>query len=107
MPIKNHEATEEEVLTKIGYLELREKRARGRFYSEIRRVEHLIGQFPESGKEVRPGIRKRMLRKFRYSLVYSREKEGLLILAVAHHSRLPECWVGRFKNADKEMKGDA
>lgn len=107
MPIKYHEAAENELLTEIGYLELRAKGLGRRFYSEIRRVEHLIGQFPELGKEIRPGIRKRMLRKFRYSLVYSREKEGLLILAVAHHSRRPEYWVGRFGNADKEMKGDA
>lgn len=106
-PIKYHEAAEDELLTEIGYLELRAKGLGRRFYSEIRRVEHFMAQFPESGREIRPGIRKRILRKFRYSLIYSREKEGLLILAVAHHSRRAEYWVGRLKNDDQEMKSDA
>ena len=106
-PIKYHEAAEDELLTEIGYLELQAKGLGRRFYAEIRRAEHLMAQFPESAREIRPGIRKRILRKFRYSLIYSREKEGLLILAVAHHSRRPEYWVGRVKNADKETKGDA
>ena len=35
------------------------------------------------------------LRKFRFSLLYSIEKDSLLILAVAHHSRRPRYWVHR------------
>ena len=106
-PIKYHEAAEDELLTEIGYLELRAKGLGRRFYAEVRRAERLIAQFPESAAEIRPGIGKRLLWKFRYSLIYSREKEGLLILAVAHHSRRPEYWVGRVKTDDKETKGDA
>lgn len=106
-PIKYHEAAEDELLTEIGYLELQAKGLGRRFYAEIQRAEHLMAQFPESAREIKPGIRKRILRKFRYSLIYSREKEGLLILAVAHHSRRPEYWVGRVMHADKETKGDA
>jgi len=106
-PIKYHEAAEVELLNEIGYLELRAKGLGRRFYAEVRRAERLIAQFPDSAREIRPGIRTRMLRKFRYSLVYSREKESLLILALAHHSRRPEYWVGRVKTDDKETKGDA
>lgn len=35
------------------------------------------------------------LRKFPFSLIYSMEKEGLLILAVAHHRRPPGYWAHR------------
>lgn len=85
--IKYHEAAGDELLNEIGYLELRAKGLGRRFYAEVRRVERLIAQFPESAEEIRPGIRKRVLRQFRYSLIYSREQDSLLILAVAHHSR--------------------
>jgi len=95
------------LLTEIGYLGLQAKGLGQRFYAEIRKTDHLMAQFPESAREIRPGIRTRILRKFRYSLIYSREKEGLLILAVSHHSWRPEYWVGRVKNADKETKGNA
>lgn len=74
---------------------------------EIRRAEHIIEQFPESAEEIRPGLRKCILRKFRYSLIYSRETNSVLILAVAHHSRRPGYWVGRVRDNDKETKGGA
>ncbi|MBA5865202.1 MAG: type II toxin-antitoxin system RelE/ParE family toxin [Nitrospira sp. CR1.3] len=66
-----------------------------RFFAEIRRAEERIAQFPESAQEIRPGIRKRVLRSFRYSLIYALESDGALILAVAHHRRHPGYWAGR------------
>ena len=94
-PVRYHEAAEEELLHEIGYLELRANGLGRQFFTEVHRVEKLISQFPEAAEEIRPGIRKRILRKFRYSLIYSTEKDGLLILAVAHHNRRPGYWVGR------------
>lgn len=106
-PVRYHEAAEEELLNEIGYLELRAQGLGRRFFAEVRRAERLIAQFPESAEEIRPGIRKRLLRKFRYSLIYSVEQDGLLILAVAHQSRRPEYWVGRVRSDDKQTKGGA
>lgn len=106
-PVRYHEAAEEELLNEIGYLELRAHGLGRRFFAEVRRAERLIAEFPESAEEIRPGIRKRLLRKFRYSLIYSVEQDGVLILAVAHQSRRPEYWVGRVRSDDKETKGGA
>ena len=106
-PLKYHEAAENELLNEIGYLELRAKGLGRRFYAEVRRAEHLITQFPESAAEIQPSIRKRPLQKFRYSLIYSRENDGLLILAVAHQSRRPEYWIGRVRRDDKKPTGGA
>lgn len=106
-PVKYHEAAEDELLNAIGYLEHRAKGLGRRFFGEVRRAERLIAQFPESAEEIRLGIRKRLLRKFRYSLIYSVEQDGLLILAVAHQSRRPEYWVGRVRSDDKQTEGGA
>jgi plasmid stabilization system protein ParE len=100
-----HEAAEDELLNEIGYLEFRAKGLGRRFFTEIKRAESFIAQFPESAEEVRPGIRKRILQKFRYSLIYSNEKSGVLILAVAHHSRRPGYWIGRVGSGKKEIEG--
>ncbi len=64
-----------------------------------------MAQFPESAAEIMPGIRGRILRKFHYSLIYTIERDGLLILAVAHHSRRPGYWVGRVSRAQEEREG--
>ena len=90
IPVRCHQAAEDELLHEIGYLELQAPGLGRRFFGEIQRAENLIAQFPESVPEVKPGIRKRVLRKFRFSLIYSLEKNHALILAVAHHSRRPD-----------------
>ena len=96
-PIKYHEAAESELLNEIGYLELQAKGLGRRFQSEVRRAARFMGQFPESAEELAPGIRKRALRSFRYSLIYSIEKDCLLVLAVAHHRRRPQYWARRVR----------
>jgi len=107
MPVKYHEAAAEELLHEIGYLEWRAKGLGRRFFAEVRRAEDLMAQFPESAAEIMPGIRGCILRKFRYSLIYAMERDGLLILAVAHHSRRPGYWVGRVSPSQGESESSA
>jgi plasmid stabilization system protein ParE len=94
-PVRYYEAAEDQLLNEIGYFELRVPGLGRRFYAEVRRAESLVAQFPQSPPEVLPGIRKCTLRKFPYSRIYSVEKDGLLILAVVHHSRRPRYWLPR------------
>lgn len=103
--VRYHEAADDELLTEIGYLEARRPGLGRRFFEEVKRAETLIAQFPEAGEEVRPGIRKRLLRTFRYSLIYSVEAEGPLILAIAHHSRRPGYWSKRVATRGPEAGG--
>lgn len=107
IPLRYHEAAEDELLNEIGYLELQANGLGRRLFAEVRRAERLISQFPESAPEIRASIRKHLLQKFRYSLIYSRENNGVLILAVAHQSRRPGYWAGRVSNADRESTGGA
>lgn len=95
MPLRYHEAAEEELLNEIGYLELQAQGLGRRFFAEIRRAEGRIVRFPQSAQEIRPGIRKAILRTFQYSLLYAIEPEEILVLAVAHHRRRPGYWAGR------------
>jgi len=94
-PVRYHQAAEDELLAEIGYLELRVRGLGRRFHTEIRRAENHIATLPESAPEAAQGIRIHPLRKFPFSILYSIEKDGLLILAVAHHRRRPRYWVGR------------
>ena len=100
--VRYHEAAEDELLNEIAYLEQRVAGLGRRFYSEIRRAESLIAKFPESNQELCPGVRKCALRTFPFSLIYSTEKDGLLILAVAHQRRQPRYWVRRAEPSGSE-----
>jgi len=104
-PVTYHEAAADELLNEIGYLELRAVGLGRRFFQEVQRGENLIARSPRAAVEVLPGIRKLILRKFRFSLIYTIEQDGLLILAVAHHNRRPGYWLGRAGEAEKERDG--
>ena len=91
------EVAEAEFLAEIAYLEDARLGLGRRFYDEVKRVESFIAEFPEAAEEIRPGIRKRLLRSFRYSLIYSIEPEEILSIAVAHASRRPGYWADRLQ----------
>lgn len=94
-PLRYHEVAEQELLNEIGYLELQAQGLGQRFFAEIQRAEERILRFPQSAQEIRPGIRKSILRTFRYSLIYSAEPEDIMVLAASHHRRRPGYWSSR------------
>jgi hypothetical protein len=71
IPVRYHAAAEDELLREIEFLEGRARGLGRRFFGEIQRTENRISEFPQSAEEVRPGIRKCRLRKFRYALIYA------------------------------------
>lgn len=95
--IAYHEAAEEELLNEIGYLELRSRGLGREFHAEIRRVEALIAQFPQAGREIKSGVRTYPLRKFRFSLVYRIDEDRIFVIAVAHQRRRPNYWIRRIR----------
>lgn len=95
MKLLYHEAAEQELLSEVAYLEDRASGLGRRFLQEIRRIEVLLLSNPEANPEARPGLRTKVMKSFRYSIVYSLETEGVLILAIAHHRRRPFYWLGR------------
>jgi ParE toxin of type II toxin-antitoxin system, parDE len=95
------------LLNEIGYLELRLSGLGRRFYAEVKSAEGRISEFPESAREILPGIRKQVVRKFPFSLIYSIEPDSLLVLAVAHHSRQPRYWIPRAGQSKGEPQSGA
>lgn len=60
-------------------------------------LEHALAQvveFPSAAPALN-GVRKRLLTKFPYALLYSLRDDEIRILAVAHQRRRPFYWQGR------------
>ena len=51
--------------------------------------------FPRSGSPSHSGTRKIVVKGFRFSLYYRPEADGIVVFAVAHHSRRPFYWLSR------------
>ena len=71
------------------------RRLADRFVDELTRVEQLAVERPLAWPEVDPGVRRLVLDRFPFALIYEVEGDALWILAVAHHRRRPGYWRDR------------
>lgn len=51
--------------------------------------------FPDAGSPATKNTKRVFVKRFPFSVVYRSDEEGILVFAVAHHSRSPEYWVSR------------
>jgi len=65
------------------------------FLDEIDRAIGRIVAWPSSCEEIKPGIRRCLISRFPYGLIYADETEAIVILAVAHLHRYPRYWTER------------
>ena len=62
---------------------------------ELDRAVRRAVAFPLSSAEIEPGIRRCLLARFPYGLIYGVDGETLVVIAVAHLHREPRYWVDR------------
>ncbi len=75
------------------YYELENPGLGKRFKTEIKRAVLRITQYPKAWSVERGDVRKYILHTFPYKLLYSIEKDHILIIAVAHQHRKPDYWI--------------
>ncbi|HIJ82552.1 MAG TPA: type II toxin-antitoxin system RelE/ParE family toxin, partial [Desulfuromonadales bacterium] len=51
-----------------------------------------ILEYPEAFELVSKNLRRKVLRRFPYGLIYAIGSDRIRILAIAHHKRRPEYW---------------
>jgi hypothetical protein len=66
-----------------------------RFLTEVDRCIEYIVQYPAAAPVVLAPIRRCLVRRFPYAILYSIKPEGLRILAIMNLKRRPFYWVGR------------
>lgn len=92
-----HPAAEAEFLESVGYYESKVSGLGGAFIMEFEALAALIGESPKAWRvELEPDIRSVALQRFPLSIVYRETSDGFQVLAVAHHRRRPQYWLGRF-----------
>lgn len=79
----------------VNYYNLQYSGLGRRFKEEVRKAALRIAAYPEAWSVDRGDVRKCLLYKFPYKLMYSVEKGHILVIAVAHQYRKPEYWVCR------------
>jgi plasmid stabilization system protein ParE len=86
----------EDLLEAVVYYESSEEGLAADFYKEFKRAESDVLMLPEFWHPVDAHYRRKLLRRYPFSLIYRLEKNGLiLVVAVAHASRHPDYWKSR------------
>jgi len=65
------------------------------FLDELDRAVRRAVAFPMSCPEMEPGVRRCLLARFPYGLIYGVDNETIVVVAVAHLHRESRYWVDR------------
>jgi len=93
--VRFHALAEIELNEAADFYDLESPGLGGAFLAEIERTLTQIVEFPEAVAAGPAGIRRWLLVKFPFALLYSLPPDEIRILAVAHLKRRPFYWRGR------------
>jgi toxin ParE1/3/4 len=94
MRVRYSVAAEVELVAAVDWYSAREngELLADRFLDDVTTSERLAGERPRAWPEIEPGVRRVVLNRFPFALIYRIERDEVQILAVAHHSRRPGYW---------------
>jgi predicted alpha/beta-fold hydrolase len=93
-----HRAAQEEFLAAIEWYESRSHGLGGDFASETIRAVRRAESMPEAWPVVAPDLRRVMVHRFPYAVIYSMDGNQLIVFAVMHFRRKPDYWRERLPN---------
>lgn len=65
------------------------------FLNDVQQAIDRLCEYPLAGEAVAPGLRRMLLHRFPFSVMYSIETNVILVIAIAHHGRRPGYWQPR------------
>jgi plasmid stabilization system protein ParE len=95
MRLEFHPEAEEEYLEVVSYYESQVPGLGERFDAELRTASALLLEYPEIGPLIGEQLRRLVLDRFPYYLIYTVSAEIVYVVAVAHERRRPGYWEQR------------
>jgi plasmid stabilization system protein ParE len=95
--VRFNRLAERELAEAVEHYEAESPGLGDRFLDEVWHALALLVRHPEAAPRIRGSIRRFVLPRFPYSLMYRPDEKGngIRVLAVAHQRRHPEYWAGR------------
>ena len=90
-----HRLAERELNEAAQYYDLEDPGLGSSFLQEVARCLQSIEAHPEAGAVLRGDVRRRLLHRFPFALLYKVKPSGIRILAVMNLRRRPTYWAGR------------
>ena len=90
-----HDLAKVELNEAMQYYEAESLGLGAAFLAEVERSNTAIAEHPEAAPVLGGSVRRRLLRRFPYGLLYSVRPDRIRILAVMNLRRRPAYWIGR------------
>lgn len=87
-----------EFLSEVAYYNGEEPGLGIRFAAAVEEATTRAVAFPLSGSPASKSTRRVFVKNFPFAVVYRPDAEGIVIFAIAHHSRQPEYWQSRVQD---------
>ncbi|MCF7997272.1 MAG: type II toxin-antitoxin system RelE/ParE family toxin [Chromatiaceae bacterium] len=95
MSYRFHPEAEVELNLSIDYYEAFEPGLGYDFALEVSATIHRVLEFPKAWAALDGDVRRSLVKRFPYGVLYSEEANGILILAVMNLHRAPDYWKHR------------
>ena len=95
MRIEFHPAARLEFIDAVDYYECRSPGLGSEFAEEIGAALQLIAEAPRRWRCLEEDVRRKLLKRFPYGVLYTVEADYLLIIALMHFCRKPGYWRER------------
>ena len=93
--VRFHPAAEAELIAAGEFYEAQAAGLGLDFVAEVRRTARTIAAHPEVGHRFSRRLRRTLVRRFPYGLLYRVEADTIVVVAVMHLRRRPGYWRGR------------
>jgi plasmid stabilization system protein ParE len=95
MRVRFLDVAQQELDDAVGWYNGREKDLGLLFLDEIDRTVRRILTFPLASTEIDDGIRRGLVARFPYAIIYGIDGELIIVIAIAHLHRRPHYWADR------------
>ena len=95
MNIKYLKIAREEFHSAIKYYESQQTNLGRKFQSDVKNSISRIKEFPKAYVVIKNDVRRCLLHKFKFSILYTIKHDYILIIAISHQHRKPNYWIDR------------
>ncbi|HVQ36418.1 MAG TPA: type II toxin-antitoxin system RelE/ParE family toxin [Pyrinomonadaceae bacterium] len=65
------------------------------FLDDVQQAIDRVCEYPQAGEVIASDLRRVLLHRFPFSIIYSVETNLILVISIAHHARRPGYWQSR------------
>lgn len=95
MIVSLHPLAERELNDAAQYYEMESEGLGAAFLGEVERCCGSIVEHPQAGRTIRGAVRRRLIARFPYAILYTLRPDVVRVVAVMNLKRRPGYWAGR------------